>query len=87
MKVHVKFTACETSDNSTYRSRTWRLAVNKLITPAYDQADYNDMSFFIPYSEFNLSSGRTDLKIDANLIYKEGGRIQHLKYYDFWINK
>src|SRR4030095_12721084 len=76
-----------TSDNSTYRSKTGQLAVYKLITPAYDQADYNDMSVFIPYAVFDLPSGRNDLKIDADLIYKEGGMIQHLKYFDFWINK
>jgi len=76
-----------TSNNSTYRSKTGQLAVYKLITPSYDQTDYNDMSVFIPYSEFDLPSGRNDLKIDADLIYKEGGMIQHLKYFDFWINK
>ena len=76
-----------TTTNSTYRSKTGQLAVYKSITPAYDQADYNDISMFIPYSAFDLSPGRNDLKIDADLIYKEGGMIQHLKYFDFWINK
>jgi hypothetical protein len=76
-----------TSTNSTYRSKTGQLAVYRSITPAYDQADYNDLSVFIPYSAFDVSAGRSDLKIDADLIYKEGGMIQHMKYYDFWINK
>jgi hypothetical protein len=76
-----------TSDNSTYRSKTGQLAVYKLITPAYDKADYDDLSVFIPYSVFEFTPGRNDLKIDADLIYKEGGMIQHLKYFDFWINK
>jgi hypothetical protein len=76
-----------TSTNSTYRSKTGQLAVYKSITPAYDQTDYNDISVFMPYSAFDLSAGRNDLKIDADLIYKEGGMIQHLKYFDFWINK
>ena len=76
-----------TSNNSTYRSKTGQLAVYKLITPAYDETDYNDMAVFIPYSEFNLTTGRHDLKIDADLIYKEGGMIQHLKYFEFWITK
>ena len=76
-----------TSTNSTYRSKTGQLAVYKSITPGYDQADYNDLSVFIPYSAFDLSAGRNDLKIDADLIYKEGGMIQHMKYFDFWINK
>jgi len=76
-----------TSNSSTYRSKTGQLAAYKLITPSYDQADYNDILVFIPYSEFNLPPGRNDLKIDADLIYKEGGMIQHMKYFDFWINK
>lgn len=76
-----------TTTNSTYRSKTGQLAVYKSITPAYDPADYNDLSIFIPYSAFDLTPGRNDLKIDADLIYKEGGMIQHLKYFDFWINK
>ena len=76
-----------TSNNSTYRSKTGQLAAYKLVTPAYEQTDYNDMSVFIPYSEFSLPAGRNDLKIDADLIYKEGGMIQHLKYFDFYINK
>ena len=76
-----------TSTNSTYRSKTGQLAVYRSIIPSYDPADYNDLSVFIPYSAFDLSAGRNDLKIDADLIYKEGGMIQHMKYYDFWINK
>ena len=76
-----------TSNTSGYTSKTGQLAVYKLITPTYDQTDYNDLSVFIPYSEINVPPGRNDLKIDADLIYKAGGMIQHLKYYDFWINK
>ena len=75
------------SNNSTYRSKSGQLAAYKLITPSNDQTDYNDLAVFIPYSEFNLPSGRNDLKIDADLIYKDGGMIQHLKYHEFWINK
>lgn len=75
------------SNNSTYRSTSGQLAVYKLITPAYDETDYNDLQAFIPYSEFDLSTGRHDLKLDADLIYKAGGMIQHLKYYEFWISK
>ena len=75
------------STNTTYRSSSGQLAAYKLITPGYDKSDYNDLAVFIPYSEFNVPAGRNDLKIDADLIYKAGGMIQHLKYYDFWINK
>jgi len=75
------------SDVSGFRSTSGQLAAYKSITPAYDQTDYNDLTVFIPYSAFDLTSGKHDLKMDADLIYKEGGMIQHLKYYDFWMTK
>jgi len=75
------------SNTTGFKSSSGQLAVYQLINPNYEQTDYNDLTLFIPYSEFNLSAGRNDLKIDADLIYKAGGMIQHLKYYDFWINK
>jgi hypothetical protein len=75
------------SETTGYRSTSGQLAVYKEITPAYDETDYNDLVVFIPYSAFNLSTGKHDLKMDADIIYKEGGMIQHLKYYDFWISK
>lgn len=76
-----------TSTTTGYKSTSGQLAVYKLMTPAYDATDYNDLNTFIPYSVFNLPTGRNDLKIDADIIYKAGGMIQHLKYYDFWITK
>ena len=75
------------SGNTKYRSNTGQLAVYALLTPAYDKTEYNDLTAFIPYSEFDLPLGKHDLKIDADIIYKEGGMIQHLKYYDFWMTK
>jgi len=75
------------SSNTNYRSTTGQLAVYVLITPSYDKTDYNDLTAFIPYSEFDLPTGKNDLKIDADIIYKAGGMIQHLKYYDFWMTK
>jgi len=75
------------SDVSGFRSTSGQLAAYKSITPGYDQTDYNDLIVFIPYSAFTLSTGKHDLKMDADIIYKEGGMIQHLKYYDFWMTK
>ena len=75
------------SSNSDYRSSSGQLAVYKAITPGYDESDYNDLVLFIPYSVFDLPAGKNDLKMDVDLIYKAGGMIQHLKYYDFWMTK
>ncbi len=75
------------STTTGYKSTSDQLAVYKLMNPAYASTDYNDLAVFIPYSVFDLPSGRNDLKIDADIIYKAGGMIQHLSYFDFWINK
>jgi len=75
------------SDVSGYRSKSGQLAAYKEITPGYASTDYNDLTVFIPYSAFNLTSGRHDLKMDADVIYKNGEMIQHLKYHEFWMSK
>ena len=75
------------SEVSGYRSKSGQLAAYKTITPGYDQTDYNDLIVFVPYSAFNLTTGKHDLKMDADLIYKDGSMIQHLKYHDFWFSK
>ena len=75
------------SEVSGFRSTSGQLAAYKTITPGFDQTDYNDLVVFIPYSAFNLTTGKHDLKMDADIIYKEGGMIQHLNYYEFWISK
>ncbi len=77
-----------TSDSYTYGNEVGDLYVTKLLTPGYDATDYNDLTLFIPYSEFKLTTGiKYDLKMDADLEYKDGSLIQHLKYYDFWLKK
>ena len=75
------------SDVTGYKSTSGQLAAYKTITPGFDQTDYNDLVVFIPYSAFNLTTGKHDLKMDADIIYKEGGMIQHLNYHEFWISK
>jgi len=75
------------STTTGYKSTSDQLAVYALINPAYDKADYNDLTAFIPYSVFDVPAGKNDLKIDADIIYKAGGMVQHLKYYEFWLNK
>lgn len=75
------------SEMTGYKSASGQLAAYKSMTPGYDPADYNDFQVFIPYSAFNLTPGRHDLKMDADIIHKDGTMIQHLKYYDFWMSK
>lgn len=75
------------SDNLSYKSQSGQLAVYKSLKPGFDEAVFNDMQVFIPYSEFKLNAGKHDLKLDADVIYKNGDLVKHLKYYEFWIQK
>ena len=69
--------------NTKYASKGGQLAVYRKITPAYNPATYSDYSVFIPYKEFNLPYGDSDLRLNADLIYEKGGLIQRLESYDF----
>jgi len=75
------------SETTGFKSNSGQLAAYREITPGYASTDYNDLQVFIPYSAFNLTTGRHDLKMDADVIKKDGTLIQHLKYYDFWMSK
>lgn len=75
------------SSKTAYSSTTGQLAVYKSLKPSYDEAVYNDLQLFIPYNEFNLTSGRHDLKMNADIIYKNGDIVKHLKTHDFWFEK
>jgi hypothetical protein len=66
-----------------YKSEAGQVAVYKSLLPAYDEAVYSDIAQFMPYEELNLGSGKFDLKMDADVIYKNGDIVKHLKYYDF----
>ena len=70
-----------------FRSTTGQLAVYKSLKPAYDESLYNDLQLFLPYSEFTLSKGRHDLKMNADVIYKNGDMVKHLKTHEFWFEK
>lgn len=69
--------------NKKYNSTEGDVAVYKAIKPAYDPADYKDLTLFMPYEELDLEPGIYDLTMDTKLIYKKGGLIQWLTYHDF----
>lgn len=76
-----------TTSNTDYRSKSGQVALYKSLLPAYDETDYNDLQLFMPYNELNLGSGRFDLKMDVDVIYKGGDLVKHLNYYDFWFSQ
>lgn len=69
--------------NGKYVSTAGDVAVYKSIRPAYDPALYGDLQVFMPYSELDLNPGKYNLNMDVDIIYKEGGLLQHMNMYEF----
>jgi len=72
--------------NGKFASASDDVAVYREITPAYDPAEFNDLTVFMPYAELELPSGTYELTMDIKLIYKQGGLIQELTKEDFRYN-
>jgi hypothetical protein len=75
------------SDDPNFRSTSGQLALFRLLKPNFDVTDYNDIDVFMPYTEFDVPTGKNNLKIDADLITKDGNLIQHLGYHAFQYEK
>jgi hypothetical protein len=73
--------------NKKFQSSEGDVALYKAIKPAYDPADYKDLTLFMPYNEFDLEPGIYDLTMDTKIIFKQGGLLQWLTYYDFEYTK
>lgn len=71
------------SDKVGFKSADGQLALYKEMEPAYDPAVYEDSTLFLPYDEIDLGTGKHNLEISADVIFKEGGLIAHLKDYPF----
>jgi hypothetical protein len=68
--------------NPTY-SKDGQLAVLKGLRPGFEPTTYEDAQLFLPYEEIKLGRGVFDLKMDIDLIYKNGDLFQHLDFYEF----
>ena len=75
------------TSSSDYGSKSGQVAIYKSLLPNYDETDYNDLQLFMPYSELNLGTGKFDLKMDVDVIYKNGDLVKHLDYHDFWFSQ
>lgn len=75
------------TNNTNYRSTDGQVAIYKALDIGYDPGVFSDLQLFLPYSELSLPSGKYDLTMTANIIYKEGGLIQHLTDYEFEYTK
>lgn len=70
-------------NNKKVYSTSGEVAVYKELTIGYDPGVFNDVMVFMPYDELDLSGGKYSLKMDIDLIYKAGGLIQHMTFYEF----
>ncbi len=75
------------SDHNGYKSKSGQLAVYRSIKPAYDETTYTDLQLFMPYSKINIPKGRHDLKMDVDIILKNGDMVSHLKDHEFWFER
>lgn len=72
---------------SAYRSSNGQAAVYRSLKPGYDDADYDDMDLFMPYSELNLGKGKFDLNMIVSIIYKNGDLLKDLTTHQFWFSQ
>ena len=70
-------------NNGEFNSANDTVALYREITPGFQTTVYEDYAVFMPYAELDLSPGSFKLRIDADVIYKEGGLVSHLTFYDF----
>lgn len=71
------------NSNASYSSKNGQLAVFKSLKPGYEPTVYEDAQLFLPYEEIKIGKGVFDMKMDIDLIYKNGDLFQHLDFHDF----
>ncbi|HEY0426365.1 MAG TPA: hypothetical protein VGC76_01040 [Pyrinomonadaceae bacterium] len=74
-------------NNKKFDSSDGKVAVYREITPGYAETVYEDYQVFMPYDELDLEDGDYTLKMDVDVIYKEGGMVSHLTFHDFTYNQ
>ncbi len=75
------------TSNRKFASKDGQIAAYRSMKPGYDETVYKDLDVFMPYDEFNLSRGKYDLKMDADVIYENGDLVEHLNYHEFQYEK
>lgn len=65
-----------------YKTTTGDLSARRYLKPDYSATVYDDLAAFLPYSEINLSPGTYDLKLDADVILRDGTIVKHLTLQD-----
>ncbi|QQS41363.1 MAG: hypothetical protein IPM63_18710 [Acidobacteriota bacterium] len=68
--------------SAEYSTQAGDLSARRLLKPAYDVTVYKDLEAFLPYKEFGLAPGTYDLKLDADVIMRDGKLVKHLTLQD-----
>ena len=76
-----------TSTSFKYSNDKGELRIEDNLRPGYESAVYSDSENFMPYSQFNFSSGDYYLKMDIDLVYANGDMIKHLTMHNFTFNR
>lgn len=74
-------------NNNRYYTVGGKVALFGDVKPGYNPAVYEDFKLFMPYDELDLTYGDYELKMDVDLIYRDGEEIAHLKWYPFTYSK
>jgi len=75
------------STNRKFTGKDGQVAVFRALKPGFDDTVYKDLEVFMPYEELKLEGGKYNLKMDADVIYENGGLVEHLGYHDFLYEK
>ena len=71
------------SSDDSFAIKSGDLGFTKQLIPGYVNTSYSDISFFIPYSEFELVKGEHMLRIDLDLYPMSGDMIEHINFHKF----
>ncbi len=69
--------------NSSYRSQGGQIAIFQALTLPYDVSVYDNLAQFIPYEELGLGKGKHELRMDMDVIYKNGTLLKHIRFHEF----
>lgn len=64
-------------------SNTGQLVIYLPLKPKYPAAVFNDASVFIPYDEFNIASGKHNLRVHVDILHTPTNLNLHLTYFNF----
>ena len=68
-----------------YSTKSGELSVRRLLKPNYTSTVYTELAAFIPYKEFNLPAGTYPMKMDADVIKRDGTMVKHLTLKDITV--